>query len=112
MVPFTLATVVRFRSVGAISVATPVVGSIWYRFGAITGVVVGGAVLGSNVRVPKVEYKVPSAAKSVLATKLKVPSGLGILGLAVKAGIPVGPIRVAAPVAGFTVYRLVPQSVA
>jgi len=62
--------------------------------------------VGSTVFVSKVAYKFPLAPNSVAENTFAVPSGLPLKceGNG-KAGIPVDPTSVAAPVTGLTLYR-------
>jgi hypothetical protein len=100
-VPFTPTTAPIVSAVGPISVACPVVGLISYRSGEITGVTVKGE--GLMVIASKVAYRFPPALNRDSSKESKLPSGLVVPGMAGTAGIPVAPIRVAAPVSGLTV---------
>ena len=82
-------------------VAAAVFGSILYRLLRIAGVRIPD--VGSTLFVSKVAYRFPLAENSDAEKTFAVPSGLLVKceGNG-KAGIPVGPTSVAAPVAGLT----------
>jgi hypothetical protein len=65
------------------------------------------------VPVSNVAYSLPLALNRALPKKFSDPSGFGVLrGTNVTAGMPAGPISVAWPVEGLTVYTLFWKSVA
>src|ERR1039457_2362929 len=66
----------------------------------------------SIVMASNVAYSFPPAANRVSSKALVLPSGLVERRTNGRGGIPVGPISVAAPVAGLTVYKLLLKSVA